>query len=135
MKTKVTLLLLALCASFTMSYGQEEEGGQNEDCVNNLSIFDTNVKSKKLDDAYGPWMEVREKCPKFHEAIYSRSRGQAILKNKIEKSSGAEKVAYIKDHLKLYEQYNQYYASKEPKGKMLVDKGLMTYKYLSLIHI
>ena len=38
-------------------------------------------------------------------------------------------MAYIKDHLKLYEQYNQYYASKEPKGKMLVDKGLMTYKY------
>ena len=126
MKTKITVLLIALSLGFNMSYGQE---GQNEDCVNNLSLFDTSAKSKKFDDAYGPWMAVREECPKFHEAIYSRSRGQAILKHKIEQSSGAEKVTFIKDLLKVHEQYNEYYSSKQPIGKMLTEKGLLTYKH------
>jgi len=49
MKTKITILFLALFASANIGFAQ-----QDEECMNNLSIFDSYVKSKKYDDAYEP---------------------------------------------------------------------------------
>ncbi|WP_073082844.1 tetratricopeptide repeat protein [Winogradskyella jejuensis] len=122
MKTKITLLLIALVVGFNTSYSQ-----QDEECMNNLSIFDSYAKNKKYDEAYEPWMKVRTKCPQFNRAIYVR--GEKILEHKIDKSSGAEKVDFIRDLLKVYEEYNQYYASKFPLGKMQYEKGKLSYKY------
>ncbi|WP_386127745.1 hypothetical protein [Winogradskyella litorisediminis] len=128
MKTKITLLLLALVVGFNTSYSQ-----QNEECMNNLSIFSSYAKNKKFDEAYDAWKIVRTKCPGFNQLVYADSKknggGQNILEHKIDNSTGAEKVAFIKDLLKLYEEYNQYYASKFPKGEMLSEMGKLSYKY------
>jgi hypothetical protein len=64
------------------------------------------VKSKKYDDAYEPWMLVRNKCPKFNRAIYVH--GEKILEHKIENSTGAEKVAFIEDLMLLWDQYREF---------------------------
>ena len=80
-----------------------------------LSIFHEYVKEKNYDAAYEPWMAVRNKCPKFNNAIYID--GEKILEDKIEKSAGAAKVPFINDLLKLWEQRGTYFASKTPKGE------------------
>lgn len=127
MKMKFTLLLLALFLGYGVSNGQ-----QNEECINNLSIFSSYTKNKNYDAAYEPWMQVRTQCPGFNRAIYAKSKksaGQDLLEYKIKNSTGADQVAFIKDLLKLYEEYNQYYASKFPKGEMYTDMGNLSYKY------
>ncbi|MDN3491986.1 hypothetical protein [Winogradskyella bathintestinalis] len=122
MKTRFTVLFLALFMGVNIGFAQ-----QDEECMNNLSMFDSYVKSKKYDDAYGPWKIVREKCPKFNRAIYAH--GEKILKHKIENSSGAEQVAHIKDLMLLYDQSREYFASKYDLGEILADKANLAYKY------
>ena len=122
MKTKFTLLLLALCIGFSVSYAQ-----QDEECMNNLSIFDSYAKNKNYDAAYEPWLIVRKKCPAYSRAIYVR--GEKILEHKIKTSTGVDKVAYEVDLLKLYEEYNKNYGSKFKTGKMYSKKGNLSYKY------
>jgi tetratricopeptide (TPR) repeat protein len=115
-------MLLTLFVSFNIGSAQ-----QDEECMNNLSIFDSYYKSKKYDDAYGPWKIVREKCPRFNRAIYAY--GEKILKHKIKNSAGADKVAYIKDLLLLWDQAREYFASKYPLGEVLADKAQLTYTH------
>jgi len=122
MKTRITILILALFMSVNMGFAQ-----QDEECMNNLSIFDSYVKSKKYDDAYGPWKIVREKCPKFNRAIYVH--GEKILKHKIKNSTGAEQVAHIKDLMLLHDQSRQYFESRYHLGDVIVDKANLAYKY------
>ncbi|MGB0980770.1 MAG: hypothetical protein ACPGUH_01590, partial [Winogradskyella sp.] len=122
MKTKITILIMALFVGFNISSAQ-----QDEECMNNLSIFDSYVKSKKYDDAYGPWMIVRNKCPKFNRAIYVR--GEKILKHKIKNATGEEKIKFIVDLIALNNQYNENFASKFPKVKMLEANANLKYKY------
>ncbi|REG89905.1 hypothetical protein [Winogradskyella sediminis] len=122
MKTKITILFLALFASVNIGFAQ-----QDEECMNNLSIFDSYVKSKKYDDAYEPWKIVREKCPKFNRAIYVH--GEKILNHKIETTAGEEKVAHIKDLMLLYDQSREHFASKYDLGEVLADKANLAYKY------
>ena len=122
MKTRITILFLALFMSVNLGFAQ-----QDEECMNNLSIFDSYVKSKKYDDAYGPWKIVREKCPKFNRAIYVH--GEKILKHKIENSAGAEQVAHINDLMLLYDQSREHFESRYDLGEILVDKANLAYKY------
>ncbi len=61
--------LLCLLMFFTSSYTQ-----QNEDDINSLSIFSEYAKAKNYDAAYAPWMELRNRNPKFNSAIYSLGR-------------------------------------------------------------
>jgi len=122
MKTRITLLMIALFMGFNLCVAQ-----QDEECMNNLSIFDSYVKSKKYDDAYGPWTIVRNKCPKFNRAIYAH--GEKILKHKIINSSGAEQVAHINDLILLWDQARENFASKYPVGEVESDKAQLTYKY------
>jgi hypothetical protein len=122
MKTRTTILLLALFMSFNIGFAQ-----QDEECMNNLSIFDSYVKSKKYDDAYGPWKIVREKCPRFNRAIYAH--GEKILKHKIENSTGADQIAHINDLMLLYDQSRENFESKYDLGEIVVDKANLAYKY------
>ncbi len=122
MKTKITLLLIAFLVGFSTNYAQ-----QDEECMNNLSIFDSYAKNKKYDEAYESWMKVRTKCPKFNRAIYVR--GEKILEHKIKNSNGEEKMTFVKDLMKLNEEYNKYFASKHPMGKMLDEIAQMSYEH------
>lgn len=111
MKTKITLLVL-LFIGLNVGFAQ-----QDEECITKLSIFHEYVKAKNYDAAYEPWMAVRNKCPKFNNAIYVD--GEKILNHKIENSTGAEKIAFINDLIKLWEQRGEHFTSKTPKGEYL----------------
>ena len=82
MKTKITLLIAMLFLGFNTISAQSQE----ED-MNTLSIFSEYAKAKNYDAAYGPWMELRQRNPKFNRAIFTY--GERILDYKIDKSSGA----------------------------------------------
>ena len=75
-----SLLLITSLHSFSQA---------NEDDINALSIFSEYVKAKNYDAAFQPWMELRQRSPKFNSAIYVY--GERILKHKIKNTSGEEK--------------------------------------------
>tara|TARA_R110002050_G_scaffold140607_3_gene265533 strand:- start:53 stop:1384 length:1332 start_codon:yes stop_codon:yes gene_type:complete len=110
--------------SVNLGFAQEDN---QEECMNNLSLFDGYVKSKKYDEAYGPWKIVREKCPKFNRAIYVH--GEKILKHKIENSTGADQLAHIKDLMLLYDESREHFESKYDFAEITVDKANIANKY------
>lgn len=99
---------------------------QDQDCMLNLTMFNDYVKSKKYDEAYEPWMKVRSKCPKFNLTIYKY--GEKILDHKIESSTGAEKIAFIEDYMKLLDEANVNFESKYSKGEIEEQKALLKYE-------
>lgn len=120
MKTRIILVVAAFLLSFNHSFAQ-----QDEECMTNLTIFTDYYKSKKFNEAYEPWMKVRNKCPKFNRAIYAY--GEKILKHKIENSTGTEKVAYLNDLMKLWDEAVVNFPSNYTKGGVLSDKGELMY--------
>ena len=122
MKTRITLILAALFISVNVSFAQ-----QDEECMNNLTIFTDFYKSKRYDEAYEPWMKVRNKCPKFNRAIYAY--GEKILMHKIENSSGSERVAYIRDLEELWSKALEYFPSNYNIGEVLSDQVILEYDY------
>jgi tetratricopeptide (TPR) repeat protein len=126
MKTKITLLIAVLFLGLNFGFAQ-----QDEECMTNLSIFSEYVKSKNYDAAYEPWMIVRNKCPKFNKAIYVY--GERILKDKIKNSSGGDKIAYINDLLKLWDQKAENFPNKLKKGELLAEKAQLMYDEKQLL--
>lgn len=122
MKTRFTLLLLALFMGFNVGFAQ-----QDEECMLNLTIMSDYAKSKKYDEAYEPFMKLRNKCPKFNYAIYFY--GDRILKDKIERASGAEKVNYINDLMKLWDEGLANFPDKFTAGGNLQDKAMLKLDY------
>lgn len=122
MKTRIILVVAAFLFGFGQSFAQ-----QDEECMTNLTIFTDYYKSKKFDEAYEPWMKVRNKCPKFNRAIYAY--GEKILKHKIENSTGTEKVGYLNDLMKLWDDAVVNFPSHYTKGGVLSDKGELMYDY------
>ena len=110
MKTKITFLLAFLFIGFNTSFAQ-----QDEECMTKLSIFHEYVKAKNYDAAYEPWMAVRNKCPKFNNAIYID--GEKILNDKIKKAKGDAKKPFIDDLLVLWTKRAEYFSSKTKKGE------------------
>ena len=86
MKKFLGFLLLLLISSNAFSQANEQD-------INALSIFSEYVKAKNYDAAFEPWMELRERSPKFNSANYVY--GERILKHKI-KNSTSEKVQFNK---------------------------------------
>lgn len=119
MKTKITLLL-ALFFGLTSGFSQ-----QDEECMTKLSIFHEYTKAKNYDAAYEPWMAVRAKCPTFNLAIYTD--GEKILEHKIDNAVGTDKIAYMNDLLKLWEERGEHFTSKTPKGQYLAKGGQLMY--------
>ncbi|MEM5563917.1 hypothetical protein WNY78_02320 [Psychroserpens sp. AS72] len=121
MKTRITLIIAALLMVTNFGFAQ-----QDQDCMLNLTMFNDYVKSKKYDEAYEPWMKVRSKCPKFNLTIYKY--GEKILDHKIESSTGAEKIAFIEDYMKLLDEANVNFESKYSKGEIEEQKALLKYE-------
>ena len=120
MKNKITLLLTVLFLGLNLSFAQSQE-----ECLTKLSIMSEYAKAKDYEAAYKPFMELRELCPKYNRAIYTY--GEKILEYKIEKSAGAEKVAYINDLIKMWDQRAENFASKTPKGEYDANKAQLKY--------
>lgn len=122
MKTRATLILLTLFLSFNVGFAQ-----QDEECIINLTLMSDFGKNKKYDEAYEPFMKLRKDCPKFNYAIYFY--GERILKDKIEKSTGAEKVNYINDLMKVWDEGLANFPDKYTAGGILQDKAMLKYDY------
>lgn len=121
MKTKITLIIAALFMVTNFGFAQ-----QDEECMLNLTLMNDYVKSKKFDEAYEPWMKVRNKCPKFNRAIYQY--GEKILDHKIDNTSGAEQKAFVEDYFLLLEKAREYFPSKYELGEILEDIGVLKYE-------
>lgn len=117
MKQKITLMLSLLFFGLHMGFSQE-----NEDDLTTLSIMSEFAKSKNYEAAYKPFMELRQRNPKFNRAIFVY--GESILLDKIEKSSGTEKAAFVNDLVKLYGERIEHFPGNTsqgtPKGQFLV---------------
>ncbi len=125
MKTKITLLLTLFFVGI-VSFAQ-----QDEECMTKLSIFHEYVKAKNFDAAYQPWMDVRNKCPKFNNAIYID--GEKILEDKIDKSEGAEKKAFVEDLIKLWGERIENFPNKTPKGEYAAQSCQLMYDNRELL--
>ncbi len=75
----------------------------SEECLQDLSIFAEYAKVKNYDEAYGPWLKVREPCPSLNVAIFSY--GERILKDRIKKATPETRDAETADLIKLYDQW------------------------------
>ncbi len=121
MKKELYLMMIALVGFTGISLGQ----AQNPECMTNLSIYAEHAKVKNYDAAYGPWKMVYTNCPDINKANFSY--GERILADKIDKSSGAEKDAFIKELMKLYDDSNKYYPGSFSVGQVAIDKVLLMY--------
>ena len=75
----------------------------NQECLQNLSIFAEFAKVKNYKAAYEPWMAVRNECPKLNRAIYSY--GERLLKDRIKNGTPEEQTAAKQDILLFYDQW------------------------------
>lgn len=120
MKTRITLVLALLFFVGNTSFAQ-----QDEEAMTKLSIFHEYVKAKNFDAAYQPWMDVRTKYPKFNNAIYID--GEKILEHKIENASGADKVTFVEDLIKMWKERQENFPSKTPKGEYAANACQLMY--------
>jgi tetratricopeptide (TPR) repeat protein len=105
----------------------------NEEDMNSLSIFVEYAKAKNYNAAYGPWMELRKRNPKFNNAI--NIYGERILKDKIKNSTGAEKVEFINDLIRLYSERQTNFTSKTKKGEFMAKTCQLKYDNKALLNI
>tara|TARA_B100000524_G_scaffold346884_1_gene247834 strand:+ start:2156 stop:3532 length:1377 start_codon:yes stop_codon:yes gene_type:complete len=99
----------------------------NEEDINSLSIFSEYVKAKNYDAAFEPWMELRERNPKFNSAIYVY--GERILKYKINNSQGEEKTLWLNDLLKLWDEKRKFFPNKTPLGDIIAKSAQLQYDF------
>jgi len=121
MKTKLYFTALMLLGSMAIGNAQ----AQNTECVTNLSIYTEHVKVKNYDAAYTPWKMVYETCPGLNRANFIY--GERILKDKIKKSSGADKDGFVNDLLALYDASMVHFPKKTKLADVIIKKVLLQY--------
>ena len=121
MKKLFTLLIISLVTINAFSQANEQD-------INALSIFSEYVKAKNYDAAFEPWMELRERSPKFNSAIYVY--GERILKHKIKNSSDDVKLAFINDLMKLWLEKRENFPNKTPLGDILAKSAQLEHDYM-----
>lgn len=119
MKSKLTIFIAFITLSISNVFAQNEQDLQS------LSIFSEYVKSKNYKAAYTPWMELRNRNPRFNKAIFIY--GERILKHKIKISTAAEQVAFINDMIKLWEERAEFFPSVTPKGTYMAKACQLKY--------
>jgi len=125
MNLKLLFIVLSLFLSSNKIFAQSEAE------LEKLSIFSEYVKSKNYDAAFVPWMELRTTTPKLNKAIYIF--GERILKNKISTSEGDEKVKFLLDLLKLWEERSINFPKITPKGAYLAKASQLNYDNKKLL--
>jgi len=125
MNLKLLFIVLSLFLSSNKIFAQSEAE------LEKLSIFSEYVKSKNYDAAFVPWMELRTTTPKLNKAIYIF--GERILKNKISTSEGDEKVKFLLDLLKLWEERSINFPKITPKGAFLAKASQLNYDNKKLL--
>jgi tetratricopeptide (TPR) repeat protein len=126
MKTKITFLIAFFFLSTSTIFAQ------NEQDLETLSIFSELAKSKNYTAAYTPWMELRNRNPKFNKAIFVY--GERILNYKIDNSEGEEKISFINDLLKLWEERKAVFPNVTPSGAFLAKACQLQYDYKKILN-
>lgn len=121
MKTKFYSTVFMLLGCMMMGNAQ----AQNPECMTNLSIYTEHVKVKNYDAAYTPWKMVYDNCPELNRANFIY--GERILKDKIKKSTGAEKDGFIADLMGLFDGSMKYFPAKTKMADVMIDKVLLKY--------
>jgi len=121
MKTKLYFAAILFLGSLGVSNAQ----AQNQECMTNLSIYVEHAKVKNYEAAYTPWKMVYETCPELNWATFAY--GERILKDKIKKSSGADKDANISDLLALHDASTKYFPAKAKPAVVTIKKVLLEY--------
>ena len=121
MKTKLYFTAIMLLGSMAISNAQ----AQNTECMTNLSIYVEHAKVKNYDAAYTPWKMVYETCPGVNLANFTV--GEKILKDKIKKTSGADKDGFIGDLMKLYDDRMTHFPKKTKMAQIEIKKVLAMY--------
>ncbi len=126
MKSKLTLLIAFLFLTSTPTIAQNEQDLQT------LSIFSELVKSKNYSAAYTPWMELRNRNPKFNKAIFVY--GERILDHKIDNSQGDEKINFINDMLKLWQERKAVFPNITPNGTYMAKACQLEYDHREILN-
>ncbi|WP_276388496.1 tetratricopeptide repeat protein [Eudoraea chungangensis] len=121
MKKEFYLMMIGILGVMSFANAQ----AQNPECMTNLSIYAEHAKVKNYDAAYTPWKMVYDNCPSINKANFTL--GERILKDKIKKSSGAEKDGYIKDLLSLYDTSLSTFPAQFSESDVAIDKALLLY--------
>ena len=133
------VLLIALCFTIPMvgfAQKKKKKGAEpevvapvvatmsDEECMENISIFQQNVKMKLYDDAYGPWLAVYNSRPDFGSQIYTN--GAKILAYRYEQTAdSAGRIALRDSIMKLYDERIKYFDdAKYPDAYVLGLKGV-----------
>lgn len=113
MRIKALIALFALTATATMAQKGVEDGsrfghGQDSiDCLNNISLYSENLKTKNYADAYTYWKKVFADAPVSRHSLYTD--GVTILKNLIAGTKVLdERKAYADTLMLVYDQQLQY---------------------------
>lgn len=88
----------------------------NQQCLQNLSIFAESAKVKNYAAAYEPWMAVKAECPSLNVAIYTY--GERILKDRLKNAAAADKPAVQKDLIDLYDGWITHFPTSKGKSKV-----------------
>tara|TARA_R110000868_G_scaffold125037_5_gene330427 strand:+ start:2105 stop:3472 length:1368 start_codon:yes stop_codon:yes gene_type:complete len=120
MKKKLYIVAIALVGFLGTMTAQN-----NPECTTNLSIYSEHVKVKNYEAAYTPWKMVYANCPALNKANFIY--GERILKYKIEKASGADKAAFMKDLMGLYDASRKTFPANFDLADVLIDKALLMY--------
>lgn len=91
-------------------------GQNNQECLQNLSIFAESAKVKNYTAAYEPWKAVKAECPSLNVAIYSY--GERILKDRLKNATAEDKVAAQQELLSLYDGWIKYFPTKKGVNKV-----------------
>ncbi|MGB5821412.1 MAG: hypothetical protein WBG90_18145 [Saonia sp.] len=119
MKKRLYIMTIALLGIVGVSNAQ----AQNPECMTNLSIFSEHAKVKNYDAAYTPWKMVYENCPELNWATFAY--GERILKDKIRKSSGSEKEAFVQDLIVLGDNSMKYFPKKAKMADVMIDHAMI----------
>ena len=111
MKKYLQFLVVLLIFGFGHMTAQD-----NQQCLQNLSIFAENAKVKNYTAAYEPWVAVKSECPSLNVAIYSY--GERILKDRIKNATAADKAAAQGELLALYDDWIKYFPTKKGVNKV-----------------
>ena len=118
---KKNLLILAIAVLGFVKFSVAH--AQNRECMEKLTIYSEYVKVKNYDAAYEPWKQVYETCPSLNWANFLY--GERILKDKIKKSTGADKSTYVTMLLDLFKNSQQYFPKKVNFADVKIDEALL----------
>jgi tetratricopeptide (TPR) repeat protein len=94
MKTKLVIALTGVLFGSSVLQAQS-----NADCATKAALAYDDAKAERYEQAYQPLMEVKQNCPTFSLATFQYL--DRILKQRLEKATGAEKNAVIEENIKL----------------------------------